>query len=933
MSDEERKEYALQKAEYVLSQIDGKWSFIKDRKFNPVALALQMTDSSSLGLDYNVFHNYHMALNASLEDIINEYYTSFNTSILSFSGLHDRISGASSSINHTRTDLISVKQLLTEERSSVEQLYAKSKQTEEVISIINKIIEVRNIPSEVSKLSQEKKFVEAAKKLSQGLKFVSNPEFKPIKTLFVLEQKLNKEKEDLVKVIIEELHNHVYLMSPYSERKAALEDDSEDEDAGKLSKTIEVKRKAEDNPEADSYSYVGKLLECLFTINMGTETIKNIYHRIPQEISNLVDRIIVEVEDRSKAIIGQVKLFSPDSLDDTEGEILDEYFRVLLGGFESVLEYHHHIAKTIDKLVETQKEANYDGPQHNFPKYNIQNVWNSMKEEIGAMLKNYLIPSDNTNNSNGLGNEQDDEFGDSGEKPSFKLFEIDIKSTSRQTAENIYDSITAKMDQLAISNNVNNNILATNGPVLIDQYSGKKKVYTHKLLAKPKIEHSPIIFNAAIRFVDHISETFFPDEPPRATGIFLHEFFFRVYLPHVEDVSAQKFQQVITAPDTFLSDTASTGVTIFKSAVQLIPMIRNFSRLLTSLSLFKNDTFDITLDLSRKYYGCCLNLFHSILSGPNGRKYTSARWAENEDLVQLLDMIMSLTTLKGWVDFSTHAEREIKLEEELKMDRSLYSGELISDPKKLITLAILQQTLKWFMAQLRLIDADRAKKLEDGQVKVETTIIKAQRKMLDEIIDKYNALAVECLVILRIEVRVCCIYHLDLATREGDYRINQNEVETDRYIQILNSQLALYQEKIQDVLASDELNFVFGGVSILMAHMLIVNTRYIREFNMAGAQKMIRNVLSLQQNLTNISLSGESGLDKARKFYELYGRGIEGTLHHITNEGPSFTFDEYKRLFDFVYTNYAADPTYNIQNDEIPSYETAIENLKSSLGV
>ncbi|KAJ1676604.1 exocyst subunit, partial [Spiromyces aspiralis] len=199
----------------------------------------------------------------------------------------------------------------------------------------------------------------------------------------------------------------------------------------------------------------------------------------------------------------------------------------------------------------------------------------------------------------------------------------------------------------------------------------------------------------------------FGSEDERDSGIFLHEFFFRTYLPHVEEVAAQKFQQMVTAPDAFIPDSTHYDVTLFRSATQLIPMIRNFSELLSSLSLLKNDTFDITLDLSRKYYESCFGLFNATLTGPNGRKYTSAKWAENEDLVQLLDMVMSLTSMKGWVDFSTHADREIRLEEALKTDRSLYSGEMISDPKKLILLAALQQTLKWFMAELRSIEADR----------------------------------------------------------------------------------------------------------------------------------------------------------------------------------------------------------------------------------
>ncbi|KAJ1862574.1 hypothetical protein LPJ57_006357, partial [Coemansia sp. RSA 486] len=55
------------------------------------------------------------------------------------------------------------------------------------------------------------------------------------------------------------------------------------------------------------------------------------------------------------------------------------------------------------------------------------------------------------------------------------------------------------------------------------------------------------------------------------------------------------------------------------------------------------------------------------------------------------------------------------------------------------------------------------------------------------------------------------------------------------------------------------------------------------------------------QNLTNIALPEESGLDKARRFYELYDLGADGILKHIADNGASFSFDNYRRLMDFVY--------------------------------
>ncbi|KAJ1677840.1 exocyst subunit, partial [Spiromyces aspiralis] len=417
-------------------------------QFNPVALALQMSDSSSIGLDYNVFKRYHQALNTSLEDIINEYYTSFNTSILSFSGLHDRINSASTTIGQTRSDLITVKQLLTEERGSVEQLYTKSKQAEETLSIIDKIIEVRNLPQEVRQLVEEKKFTEASKKLAQGLQFVSNPEFRPIKTLYVLEQKLNGEKENAVKVIIEELHNHVYLKSPYSERKFTLEEGSDDDEEAikKIRVGAYAKKKDAKTPESDSFSYVGQLLECLSTLNMGTVVTATVVERAPKEISELVDRIITEVEDRAQNLIDQATWQSPDSLEEAASEALDDFFRVLFSGFESVLDYHFHISRMIEKInAEASGPPGSDPAQVNSVKpYDVGLIWAAMKQEIAVLLKNYLIPAGNALASGTAGADKDG-------RPQHTLFEISLDTESHEIAVQLYDDILTKMGNLDLA--------------------------------------------------------------------------------------------------------------------------------------------------------------------------------------------------------------------------------------------------------------------------------------------------------------------------------------------------------------------------------------------------------------------------------------------------------------------------------------------------
>ena len=56
-----------------------------------------------------------------------------------------------------------------------------------------------------------------------------------------------------------------------------------------------------------------------------------------------------------------------------------------------------------------------------------------------------------------------------------------------------------------------------------------------------------------------------------------------------------------------------------------------------------------------------------------------------------------------------------------------------------------------------------------------------------------------------------------------------------------------------------------------MSHILRTNLRRIKRVNEAGVQKLIRNVQSLQQNLTNLlSVKDKKELETVVQYYELF---------------------------------------------------------------
>lgn len=65
------------------------------------------------------------------------------------------------------------------------------------------------------------------------------------------------------------------------------------------------------------------------------------------------------------------------------------------------------------------------------------------------------------------------------------------------------------------------------------------------------------------------------------------------------------------------------------------------------------------------------------------------------------------------------------------------------------------------------------------------------------------------------------------------------------------------------------LRFIFDGLSTLMSYILVGNLRHVKRINQNGIKKLLRNLHSLEQCLTNISTIKENGLDRGRKYFEL----------------------------------------------------------------
>lgn len=96
------------------------------------------------------------------------------------------------------------------------------------------------------------------------------------------------------------------------------------------------------------------------------------------------------------------------------------------------------------------------------------------------------------------------------------------------------------------------------------------------------------------------------------------------------------------------------------------------------------------------------------------------------------------------------------------------------------------------------------------------------------------------------------------------------------------------------------LQYIFEGLGHLIAKILITSAQYIERIDESGIHKMCRNVFTLQQTLTNITMTRELALDYARQYFELFYESPEDMLSNVLENGPQFSELEYINALQLI---------------------------------
>ncbi|KAI0654199.1 Sec8 exocyst complex component-specific domain-containing protein [Cubamyces menziesii] len=256
----------------VLDEIKDEWAVVINPDFNPVDLALQLLDDSSLGKDMESFRRTKDMLSQAMKGSVDKHYQAFNAALPHHSALLSHLDATQSQIKEARDALQEAKETLGSKRADLVQLWARNQTVEEMMRILDQIEHLKSVPDALESLILEKRLLQAAALLVRSLKLINKPDMLEIGAVSDLRSYLIGQETTLRDILVDELHSHLYLKSFWCESRwsvyhpnqqsfIAQENLEEGENSDRLSRRMSISSPV--SPTAPRTTKLAKFLDDL----------------------------------------------------------------------------------------------------------------------------------------------------------------------------------------------------------------------------------------------------------------------------------------------------------------------------------------------------------------------------------------------------------------------------------------------------------------------------------------------------------------------------------------------------------------------------------------------------------------------------------------------------------------------------------------------
>ena len=183
----------------------------------------------------------------------------------------------------------------------------------------------------------------------------------------------------------------------------------------------------------------------------------------------------------------------------------------------------------------------------------------------------------------------------------------------------------------------------------------------------------------------------------------------------------------------------------------------------------------------------------------------------------------------------------------------------------------------------------------------------------------------DVLILLHLEIRLHCFYHLSLLYRHTTPYAYRIDVDPDENIFALNRDLTNLFERLQTTLNESKLDYVFQGLPAVLSRSFIESMPRFHRLSESGATKMCRNIFSVEQTLAQIGIVADTDaqLTRASQFFDFVTNvKPEEILHLIEERGVDYSEQDYLHLIQLQHRSLPTNETF-----DLAKIETQIKNF------
>ena len=358
--------------EDVLGYIDRQWAFMTERDCIPVQVALKLLDTSSLGLasQYGQFKNTNQYLHDALKTIVNEHHQGFNSSIGTFHKIQSSIQASQNRVRDLKESLVQARFNLSTTKPELRGFATASQNYDDMLQVLAQIEELQLVPEKLEGRISEKRFISAVEVLQDALRLIRRSDMENIGALSDLRVYLSNQEHSLTDILIEELHSHLYLKSPYCENRWKVHTQAQSKSGGSdaptsildsgrrhlyefldgLDTSIQMTEDVNRNPEADTFRYIQLILESLNKMGRLETAMEGIEQRMPVELFRIVEKSNNEVDQRHPSSLRgfsstqqkiAIELVAGGA--DSRSRVLRDLLWTIYAKFEAVAEGHRAV--------------------------------------------------------------------------------------------------------------------------------------------------------------------------------------------------------------------------------------------------------------------------------------------------------------------------------------------------------------------------------------------------------------------------------------------------------------------------------------------------------------------------------------------------------------------------------------------------------------